>query len=250
MNKLNTSIKLHLLIGVFISFWIFVFTYYIKPFDTGISYFDWDKISIGFSSISFICYAILAILQKVVYDKIRKWNITLEISAILFFHILNLIVSYNLYKSPLFRGIYEFWDFASLVFQFSLIFTPILVLARIYIVRLVAEKPKIDDQEIVLTIKGENRLDVLQVNKSDLVCITNAQNYVEIFFIEEGNLGSKLIRSSLKSMKEELNFLIQVHRSHLINPSHFRSWKNSNTIRLTHMDVPVSKTFDKDLLPH
>jgi len=51
-------------------------------------------------------------------------------------------------------------------------------------------------------------------------------------------------------MKEELDFLIQVHRSHLINPMHFRSWKNPNTIILTHTEVPVSKTFEKERLPH
>lgn len=244
MNKLNPSIKHHLLIGVFISFWIFVFTFFIKPFDTGIAYFDWDKISLGFSVIAFVCYGVVAILQKKIYDKFLKWSMSLEISAILFFHVLNLIVCYSYYKSSLFNGIYDFLDFSSLMFQAALIFTPILILARTYIIRFI---PKQDDN---LVIKGENKLDLLKINKSDLVCITNSQNYVEIFFIQNGKLSSKLIRSSLKKMKEELDFLIQVHRSHLINPSHFRSWKNQNTIVLSHTEVPVSKNFQKDILLH
>lgn len=247
MNKLNPSIKHHLLIGVLISFWIFIFTFYIKPFDTGIAYFDWNKISIGFSIIAFVCYGIVAILQKTVYNKLSKWNVGFEISAILSFHILNLVATYVYYKSSFFNGIFNFLEFSNLIFQSAIIFTPILILARIYVIRLMPVK---FEKENVLTIKGENKLDLLKIHRSDLVCITNSQNYVEIFFVQNGQLSSKLIRSSLKKMKTELDFLIKVHRSHLINPIHFRSWKNPYTIILTHTEVPVSKTFKKDSLPH
>jgi len=246
MNTLNPSIKHHLLIGIFMSFWVFIFTFYIKPFDTGIGYTDWKSLSIGLSTIVFICYAIVVILQKVVYNKFSKWNVTLEISVILLFHILNLVTAYIYYKSPILRGAYAFLDFSGLVLQWAIIFTPILILARIYVIRLIPAKP---EKKAVLTIKGENKLDLLKIDQSDLVCITNAQNYVEIFFIQNGHLSSKLIRSSLRKMKEELTFLIQVHRSHLINPLHFRSWKNANTMTLTHIEVPVSKNFKKDKFP-
>ena len=69
MNLLNPSIKHHLLIGVIISLWIFVFAFFIRPFDDGILYFDWTSISIGFSLIAFLCYCIVAILQKAIFKK-------------------------------------------------------------------------------------------------------------------------------------------------------------------------------------
>ena len=81
-----------------------------------------------------------------------------------------------------------------------------------------------------------------------MVCISNAQNYVEIFYTENGKLHSKIIRSSLKKVQKDFDFLLQVHRSHLINPLHFKSWKNQNTVALTQIDLPVSKNYKESLL--
>jgi DNA-binding LytR/AlgR family response regulator len=117
-----------------------------------------------------------------------------------------------------------------------------LAIARSYLIKLIPTK------EDILIIKGDNQLDILKTNKSELICVSNAQNYVEIFYIQNNKLNSKLIRTSLKNLKEEFDFLLQVHRSHLINPSHFKSWKDSNTIYLTEMELPVSKTFNKAAL--
>lgn len=100
----------------------------------------------------------------------------------------------------------------------------------------------------MLTLRGDNKLDILKVYPADLICISSSQNYVEIFFLDSGVLSSKLIRSSLKKMHQEIPFLIQVHRSHFINPSHFKSWKNQNTIYLTQMEVVVSKNYKEVIL--
>jgi len=243
MNKLNPSIKHHLLIGVFISLWIFVFAFFIRPFDDGILYFDWTRISIGFSIIAFLCYSVVAILQKAVYQKNFKWNIGFEIITLSFFYLLFLVATYIFIKSPIINGIYTFFEFFSIIIlKSAYIIIPILILARRYSIKLIPVK------EDLLTIKGENKFDILKVNKSELICITNSQNYVEIFFIQNGQLSSKLIRSSLKKIQEDLDFLIQVHRSHLINPIHFKSWKNQNTISLTQIEIPVSKNYRGNIL--
>ncbi|MNR46912.1 LytTr DNA-binding domain protein [compost metagenome] len=81
-----------------------------------------------------------------------------------------------------------------------------------------------------------------------MVCVSNAQNYVEIFYIENEKLHSKLIRSSLKKTLDDFTFLVQIHRSHLINPSHFKSWRNSNTVILTQIELPVSKNYKESVL--
>ncbi|WP_264553165.1 LytTR family transcriptional regulator DNA-binding domain-containing protein [Flavobacterium sp. N2038] len=81
-----------------------------------------------------------------------------------------------------------------------------------------------------------------------MVCISNAQNYVEIFYLENDKLHSKLIRASLKKIHDDFGFLVQIHRSHLINQMHFKSWRNSNTIILTQIELPVSKNYKETLL--
>uniref|UniRef100_UPI0028A2AC8F LytTR family DNA-binding domain-containing protein n=1 Tax=Empedobacter brevis TaxID=247 RepID=UPI0028A2AC8F len=126
----------------------------------------------------------------------------------------------------------------------------IFLLARRYSVKLIPSKTEtatISNDDII--IRGENKLDILKINRNDLVCISNSQNYVEIFYTDEHHhLKTKLIRSTLKKVQEDVDFLIQIHRSHLINPTHFKAWKNQNTILLTQMELPVSKKYKEQLL--
>ncbi|MCD0470164.1 LytTR family DNA-binding domain-containing protein [Flavobacterium sp. JAS] len=244
MKKLNTSIKHNLIVGLLIALWLFVFAFIIKPFDDGtINLKAWFLISFGFSFTAFLCYGILAVLQKKVFEKISKWNLCLETEFLTFFYIIYLIGIYAYYKSPILNGGYSFTEFFSTIFvKVALILTPVIILARRYLIKLIPQK---DD---FLIIRGENKLDVLKIKKADLVCISNAQNYVEIFYLENAKLHSKIIRSSLKKVQEEFSFLVQIHRSHLINPSHFKSWRNQNTVILTQIELPVSKNYKETLL--
>jgi hypothetical protein len=244
MKKLNPSIKHHLLIGIFISIWLFIFAFFIRPFDDGtISFKMWLLISVGFSLIAFLCYGLLAIIQKSIYQKVSKWNIGFEIVSLIFFQLLFSISTYIYYKSPFLNGGYDFFEFLRIIiFKSALISTPIIVLARIYSVKLIPTK----DENII--IRGENKLDILKIRKQDLVCVSNSQNYVEIFFIDGSQLKTKLIRSTLKKVQHDFDFLVQVHRSHLINPTHFKAWKNQDTISLTQIELPVSKNYKEHLL--
>ena len=243
MKKTNPSIKHHLLIGIFISFWFFIFAYFIKPFDDGtISSTQWLIISIGFSIIAFLCYSIIAVIQNKIYQKILKWNIFFEIAILLLFHFLFLVITFLYYKSPILYGGFDFSEFLKvIILKCALISTPIIVLARIYSVKLIP----IQDENIIF--KGENKLDFLKIRKNDLVCISNSQNYVEIFYIEENQIKTKLIRSTLKKVQKDFAFLVQIHRSHLINPTHFKAWKNQETIILNQIELPVSKNYKEQL---
>lgn len=244
MKKLNPSIKYNLIVGLLLSLWIFIFAFVIKPFDDGtLNFRSWILISIGFSVLAFLCYGIIAVIQKSIYEKIAKWSVGLETGSILLFHLIYFILIYAYYKSPILKGGYSFSEFFSIIFiKVVLILTPVIILARRYLIKLIPIK---DD---ILTIRGENKLDILKINKSDLVCVSNAQNYVEIFYIENGKLTSKLIRTSLKKVQENFKFLMQIHRSHLINTVHFKSWKSQNTIVLTQIEFPVSKNYKESLL--
>ncbi len=245
MNTFNPSVKHHLFIGIFISVWFFIFAFFIRPFDDGTLNFQlWLKISTGFSLIAFLSYGLLSIIQKGIYQKVLKWNAGLESIIIVLFYLLFLLATYIYYKSPIIGGGYNFFDFLNkIIIKTTLISTPILVLARMFSNKLISVNP----DRLIITIRGENKLDVLKIKKSDLVCISNSQNYVEIYFIIEGQLKSKLIRSTLKKIQKDLDFLIQVHRSHLINPLHFKGWKNQNTIFLTQTEIQVSKNYKEHL---
>ena len=231
------------MIAVLLSIWIFIFAFIIRPFDDGtLSLTVWVLMSFGFAAGAFVAYAIVAIIQNKVYLKITQWNLSLEIASLVLFLSLYLIITFTYYKSPILNGGYTFFEFLSNIFiKASSITLPIIIFARKYVLSFI---PK---QEKVLTIRGENKLDVLKINKKDLICISNAQNYVEVFYRNNEQLNTKLIRSSLKKIAKEIDILIQVHRSHLINPAHFKCWKNSKTVSLTFIDIPVSQKYKSKL---
>lgn len=243
MRKLNPSIKHHLVIGLFLAVWLFLFAFFIKPFDDGsISFSQWILISVGFSIIAFLSYGLLAFIQKNYYEKVLKWNIYLEVATLIFFQLLFLLNTYIYYKTIL-NGGYNFSEFTKIiVLNLALISTPVLILARIYAVKLIP----VEDESV--TILGDNKLDILKIKKCDLVCVSNAQNYVEIFFLENNQLKTKLIRNTLKKVENDFGFLVQIHRSHLINPFHFKFWKSQDTIALTQIELPVSKKYKPGLL--
>ncbi|MEQ6123392.1 LytTR family DNA-binding domain-containing protein [Pseudotenacibaculum sp. MALMAid0570] len=203
----------------------------------------WIRVSIGFSLATFISYSLISVYQKILYQKIAKWNILLEISTYLLFYIIYTAITYTYYKGSIIRGFYDLPEFVTkIILNIALIISPIIFLARRYVIKLIPKK----DEFII--IKGDNKMDFLKIKKEELICVSNSQNYVEIFFLENDQLKTKLIRSSLKKVQYEFDFLIQIHRSHLINPSHFKSWKDSTTILLTQVELPVSKSYKNRLL--
>ncbi|MDC8002504.1 LytTR family DNA-binding domain-containing protein [Aureisphaera galaxeae] len=244
MKTLNPSIKHHLIIGIFISIWSFLFSFFSRPFEHGtMDTKVWILVSVGYSLIGFISYAIVSFFQKYLFQKLNRWGVLYEVSIYVLFYVLYTTITYGYYRSPIIRGIYDFPTyFLKIIVNVFLILTPILFFIRRYSIKLIP--PAKDD----ITIKGENKLDVLKIKQSELICISNSQNYVEIFYVENNELKSKLIRSSLKKMQTDFDFLLQVHRSHLINPAHFKSWKDSTTISLTQMELPVSKNYKSQLL--
>ncbi|WP_111670197.1 LytTR family DNA-binding domain-containing protein [Algoriphagus litoralis] len=244
MNKLNPSIRHHLLLGVLFALWGFLFMFLVRPFTDDTTGFPfWIRSSIGFNLISFMGYAIIAVTQKAIFDRLHKWSFGLELCTLFLFYILHTTGTFALYKSPFIGGGYNFFQWnTEIMMKAAIVNFTALAIARSYLTKLIPFK------EDILTIKGDNKLDILKLKKSELISISNAHNYVEIFYTQNNTLHSKLIRTSLKNMKEQFDFLLQIHRSHLINPSHFKSWKDSNTIYLTEMELPVSKTFKKELL--
>jgi len=243
--KLNTSYKHHFLVAIIIAFWLVLFLVLIAPFDAAeLSFSIRLKIMPIYGLISFLGYLMLVPIQNWVLKKRGVWTLFLEILIIILFNILVLMGSYFYYKSGIVNGDYSFTKFTlEVYFPVFLILLPILLFTRWFLNRRATNHLS---DKIILT--GQNKLDALQINFSDLVCISSANNYVEISYLLKNELSKKLLRITLKNMHPQVPKMLKVHRSHLINPYHFKDWKNTNTIYLTQMEVPVSKNYKGDVL--
>ncbi len=243
--KLNTSYKHHFLVAVIIAIWLVIFLVLIAPFDIAELPFSIRlEIMPLYGLISFIAYILLVPIQNFVFKKLDRWTLFLEIFIIVLFNVIVLTGSYYYYKSSIINGEYSFMKFTvEVYYPIFFIILPIIVFARWFLSKKVVNQ---DSDKIVLT--GENKLDVLQINGSDLVCISGADNYVEVSYLIKNDLHKKLLRITLKNIHPQVPNLLKVHRSYLINSTHFKDWKNSNTIHLTQIEVPVSKNYKKDVL--
>jgi len=243
--QLNTSYKYHSIVGFIIGLWLVVFLVLIAPFDAGELPFNIRiRILPLYGLISLVSYMIMITIQNLVFHKQGKWNILYEILFITLFNLISFSGSYVYYKSSIINGNYSFTKFTFEVYlPIFIILLAVIVLTRWFLNNRI---PNNKMEKLILT--GENKLDILKLNPSDLVCISSADNYVEVSYLKAGKLQKKLLRNTLKNISEQQSNLLKVHRSHLINPSHFKEWKNSNTLILTEIEVPISKSYKQAFL--
>ncbi|MBC2845985.1 LytTR family DNA-binding domain-containing protein [Winogradskyella flava] len=242
---LNTSFKHHTIVALVISLWLVVFLVVIAPFDAADLDFNARFVILPiYGVISFVAYMLLIPLQNWVFQYLKKWIIPLELLFIIAFNFVQIVVSFVYYKTDLVNGDYNFQTFGLYVYlPIALIILPIIIFCRWFLNKKTPIKKK-----NVITLKGDNKLDVLKILPDDLICVSSADNYVEVSYLIRGELHKKLLRNTLKAIQHDLPDLLKVHRSHLINPAHFKAWNDSKSIKLTGMEIPVSKNYKSAIM--
>ena len=242
--KLRTSYKYHFTAAFLISLWLVLFLVIIAPFDTAdLSFPIRLMLMPGYGIISFVAYIVLLPLQNWAFQKKKKWTLFYEILFIALYSALAWFGSYQYYISGHINGDYSFLKFSLQVYYpIFFIMLIVIIFARWYLSKNTPDK--INEK---ITLSGDNKLDVLQIDLADLIGVSSADNYVEVHYIKDGVLQKKLLRSTLKKIHEKEPKLVQIHRSHLINPTHFKEWKDQKTIVLTQLELPVSKTYKQKL---
>lgn len=243
--KLSTSYKHHLIVGLAISIWLAAFLVFIAPFDAAeLPIAIRALILPPYGLISFASYLILIPIQNWIFEKRGEWNKLSEVIFLLVFNVIALIGSHFYYRTDIINGEYSFLKFTlEVYYPIFFIMLPILLFARWYLNKKTGTQ---GSDNIILT--GDNKLDVLQIKESDLICISSADNYVEVTYLSKNGVNRKLLRTTLKNMHAQKPELVKVHRSHVINPVHFKEWKNANTIMLTEIELPVSKNYKQNLV--
>lgn len=174
----------------------------------------------------------------------RRANLSLVFLINLMFALLLLILfkSVEQYKLEGTLGEYSFYSYNPIsYFPRVPIAILLLLLVRWIALELMIKKEVVSNGGYV--IQGENRLDILKVCSSNLICVVASDNYVEIYYLNGIKVEKKIMRSSLKKIQKQIPELVKTHRSYLISPVHFIKWENANNIALSHMNVPVSRNY-------
>lgn len=247
---INTSYRDQLITGLLLGGWLYLFLAIIGPFDAApLPLSIRMLLMIGYGLVFCAVYILCIPAQNWLYRRTGHWNILSEGGFLLLFILLCLPASYTYYITDWVNGD---WGFPRFVLEIYLptivILLPAIIIARRFAAKKQAAAEATWSTLSVIQLSGSNKHDVLRLPPDHLIALSAADNYVNVFYLEADQLQKKLIRSPLKKLQEELPFLVQVHRSHLVNPIHFKEWRDTSTLGLTHIDIPISKTYKSRLL--
>ena len=253
--SLNTQYRSQLLVGLILGIWLYCFLALVGPFDAaGLSLSIRVHLMIGYGVVFFLSYTVIIPIQNKLFQYLGEWKLIYEVGIVTLFCVLCLPVSYAYYKTEIVNGTFSFSDFTLAIYLPTLvILLPVIFAGRYLITRNEKEeikevnKEEVNKEEIV-TLLGENKLDILKLPMADLVALKAANNYVAVYYLLDGQLKKKLLRSSLRKIHKTVPKMVQVHRSYVVNLQHFIEWQDGLTIVLTQLTVPVSQKYKSTLL--
>lgn len=115
--------------------------------------------------------------------------------------------------------------------------------------------PSINNSLIDVSFKDESGSVKLIIKLNNLIYLQSSDNYVEIYYLENGNVEKSLLRNSIKNL--EALFLntsfIRCHRSFMVNTSKIEVARKTSSgfdLKLQHFPdvvIPVSKSFSSEI---
>ncbi|WP_405224246.1 LytTR family DNA-binding domain-containing protein [Dokdonia sp. Asnod1-B02] len=248
-HPFDPSIKHQLIIALGMALWIFTFLYFTEPLDVS-QLHDSERLYIlslyGF--LGALCYVTILPFQYWLFKKTNnQWLLINEISFFLVFVIWSFVVMRSFYMYVVVRGEpnpYSLYYYLTSIFLPAVLtIFPIVLIGRFGFGKY--KQKQIEEQKI--EIKGDGNYEGIRLFLSDLIALEASDNYVEIHFQDNGSYRKQLIRARLSHLEKSLPCMMRTHRSYLINPSHFLSYKTESSklgLVLSHeIFIPVSKTF-------
>lgn len=285
MNKLVTWLKkpypfieswsrhaVHSLIGCI---FVFVFLYVFEPFNLNTAPNKWElaKISAYFAGVTL---AVMIVSTSIMYGlptifNDEKWNIGKEIMGNTFIIVTvgmaNMVAAHFLFNQQMTWKAFWIWQEVTFLVGFFLaIFTVAVkqqILLKHYkasaesIAKTIRPDYKPDSTITMITLKGQNKDEVFQLNPSSILYLTTADNYVEVWFENENNtLSKKVLRATLKNMEEQLlsnEIFFRCHRTYIVNTERVITLTGNAQgykLVLNHpeaLSIPVSRRLNKDI---
>lgn len=245
----DPSIKHHLLIALGLFVWIFVFLYFTEPLDVNeFNYIEKLTYLPLYGFIGAMIYIAVLPFQILMFKKNNAiWKRSNEIFVLALFVIISIFglrLFYLHFIVEWHPNAYTFWyHLKSIIFPAMLTILPIIVIGRFAFGKY--KEKKLEEQKI--EIQGEGNYESLRLQLNELICIRSSDNYIEVFYLNGTHLKKTLIRNKLSVIDESFPELLRTHRSFIINPFHFQTWKTEkgkHFLALAYdIEVPISKTY-------
>lgn len=246
-------LKHHILIGLLLAIWVFVFLYFTEPLDVN-EFNSKEKLVYlpAYGLLAALLYFIGLPFQYWFYKKSnRKWLVISELLFNLIFVLVGVMLLRLFYLQFIINwspNAYTFsYHFKFIIFPAMLTVLPIVIIARFAFGKY--HEKRLEDQKV--EIKGEGNYEGLRLQFNDIICIQSSDNYIEVNYLSGHKLKKTLIRNKLSEIDKTFEHLLRAHRSYLINPYHFQNWKTENGKLFAHLDygfnIPISKTYQEQV---
>ncbi|MFO8128852.1 MAG: LytTR family DNA-binding domain-containing protein [Bacteroidales bacterium] len=96
-----------------------------------------------------------------------------------------------------------------------------------------------------IRLESDYKNDDLVIKPDSLILIKSADNYVEVYYENEGGIKKQMIRSTLKKMEEifrKFHFIVKCHRSCIVNIHYIKEIRGNSqgyTLFFEKIDFPV-----------
>jgi len=269
ITRRSQKVQQALLFGLF----VFLFLYLLQPFQLGVLQEKLLPIAFGYGAVTTALMLLLNVLLMRFWTSFvqeKSWNVLKES----FWTLLNIlcITSGNLLYSA-FLNLAPLNPASLLLFLFYTLAVGMFpVIIGILIQELMLRK-RYEQQAHVLNqdihsseaegsnpkqvlIPAENPKHTLSVEADAIVLISSAENYVEVYLLQQGKIQKHLIRNTLTAvatrLEEQSPVFFRCHKSHLVHVGHVLKVSGNAQGYKLHIQnipdpVPVSRQFNKTL---
>lgn len=226
----NSSYKIHILIGIILGALLGFVLIVLQPFNLNNFNHDYGEVLLlGFGFVKFLNYLLAHFTENHYYKNKGNWTLWNEIIFLLLSSVSGTILGY-IYLDAVFEK--QPLTFLRLILFFYYIVLPVLPLLifpqtvlRYLLVKKLSKRSegKTSENEKIaihqLILKGQNARDKLSLLEEHLLYVKSMDNYVQVYY-KDPQFKSKILRAKLSEILTQAPFLIQPHRSYLVNPRH------------------------------
>lgn len=246
----NKKLIAALILGAFLSMLII----FLEPFNTNEYESNYRTLSLlGFGAILALTFFIQSSLENQWYAHLNKvWLVQHELISVLLFFIVSgtLIFLYNhlIINGDPYSLSSHWWYYSHIVIAMIPIVAPLLIYLRQKFGECIP--PPLPN---TITFIGENKNEILELQKTNVLFIQAIENYIEINYLDvDKNLKSKTFRQTLTKIQIQNPFLEKCHRSYLVHCNNIKEIKGNSQRAKIHFEnvevnIPLSKTFYKNL---
>lgn len=263
----NTDLRYSLKLGLGIAIGVFLFILFFQPLELNNTDFNSYILTIaGFAGITFLLISLVRIILPWTFRgmfMIERWNIKRELLQMLLIWILNSVAFcfYLVYvgKVPLTMYLAFKIVLICLVFPVAIMLINEINNQNIHLlemqqkIRELEEQPGIGrpEEKQTLELVSESRSEKLFLEPESLILVRSAENYVEIVYWKDQSVQRKLLRSTMRSIEDQLRShpeMVRCHRTCIVNTSNgTKILRTPQGIKLRipdyDEDIPVSRQY-------